>query len=90
MRHLYLEGKAFYLARAIMAIRDELSRAETLHPTWPADIIHQAAVVAEEAGELVQAANDHIYKAPCPERLRTEAVQVGAMAIRFLINQDAE
>ena len=75
---------------ALHEILWELGHAEILHPNWPADVIHQAAIVAEEAGELVQAANDHVYKAPCPDRLRTEAVQLGAMAIRFLINLEGE
>ena len=28
----------------------ELARAEDLHPDWPSDAIHAAAIVVEEAG----------------------------------------
>ena len=64
----------------------ELQRAERLHPVWPSDPIHQAAIVSEEAGELVKAVNDMVWKGASIEDVRAEAVQVGAMAIRFLKN----
>ena len=35
----------------------EIDRAEKLHPVWPADIVKAAAIPAEEAGELLKAAN---------------------------------
>ena len=74
----------------------ELDRAERLHPQWPVDEVHQAAVVAEEAGELVQAALNHYYWKPgtpgCyfndPAKMQTEAIHTGAMALRFLINME--
>ena len=67
-------------------IRNEFARAQRLHPIWPADIIHQAAVVAEEAGEVVKAANDYRYHGGSLEDVRTELVQTGAMVLRMLIN----
>jgi predicted transcriptional regulator len=73
-------------AEAVFAILDELDRAETLHPSWPTDHIHQAAIVAEEAGELVRAALNHTYHGEDAEEMRKEAIQTGAMAIRFLVN----
>jgi hypothetical protein len=77
------------LGNVVHAVLQELDRASELHPHWPADAIHAAAIVAEEAGELVQAANDWTYengllKSP----MRIEAIQTGAMALRFLINLD--
>ena len=36
----------------------EMQRAKKLHPIWPDDLVHGAAIVAEEAGELLRAAND--------------------------------
>jgi len=72
---------------AILLIYQELGRAETIHPVWPEDAIHAAAIVSEEAGELVQAANDFIYDSGAKDKMQTEAVHTGAMAIRFLINE---
>jgi len=68
-------------------ILEEYVRASDIHQ-FPTDVIHAAAIVAEEAGELLKAAND-TYDYDCPahrENLLEEAVQVGAMAIRFLEN----
>lgn len=71
-------------------INKELDRAKNLHPDWPSDIVHAAAKVTEEAGELLQAANsyletgDKLYMVMCIK----EAVQTGAMAIRFLENYE--
>jgi hypothetical protein len=36
-------------------IDDEIRKAEAKHPKWPADRLRQAAIVVEEAGELLQA-----------------------------------
>ena len=73
---------------------NELCNAENKFPDWPADYIHAAAIVSEEAGELVQAANDFVYPecrktdGDMKQKMRREAVQTGAMAIRFLLNME--
>lgn len=72
---------------AIDALVKELHRALRLHPEWKRDPIHAAALVAEETGELVQAAND-FYDSGLYEdwrHMRQEAVHSGAMALRFLL-----
>jgi hypothetical protein len=66
-------------------ILEEYVRASDLY-TFPTDVIHAAAIVVEEAGELLQAANDTYYRdiVGHRENLLTEAIQTGAMAVRFL------
>lgn len=74
----------------------ELAEAEKKHPSWPTDAIHAAAILAEEVGELVQSANDFHYfgeshrplEPSMKWRMEREAIQCGAMAIRFLLHLD--
>jgi phosphoserine phosphatase len=71
---------------ALAAIVTELSRAERLFPSWPIDPIHAAAIVAEESGELTQAALDYFYGRQLDEEhMKQEAVHTAAMALRFLL-----
>jgi hypothetical protein len=77
--------------KVIALIQKELEQAIGKHPKWPTDMIHAAAVIGEESGELTQACLDYHYKEKEKEiygtsRMQEEAVQVGAMAIRFLLN----
>jgi hypothetical protein len=62
----------------------EMYNAERKFPTFPVDPIHAAAVVEEEAGELIQAALQFTYEGGSVDAMAKEAVQVGAMALRFL------
>jgi len=71
---------------SINLILKELQGAKKQHPEWPTDLIHQSAIVAEEAGELTRASLNCIYKNESIEDCESEAIQVGAMAIRFLSN----
>lgn len=73
---------------AVRAVMDELQRARAKFPQWPDDPIHAAAVVQEEAGELVQAALQDAYE---PDKAtlndaHEEARQTAAMAIRWMQN----
>ena len=73
----------------IKKIFEELQKAEDKFPGFPVDPVHAAAILAEEAGELVQAALDYYYgREPNKVRMGKEAALVGAMAIRFLLNID--
>ena len=83
-------------------IIDELKKAEAKHPGWPDDLIHAVGVITEECGEAMQDAIDltywkydpmpwaegteEEYKASRLEDLRCELAQVGATAIRALMN----
>ena len=75
---------------AMVAVFDELYRARELHPAWPRDAIHAAAIVAEESGELIRAAINREYgrgldRAACDSEMRKEAIHTAATAIRFLV-----
>jgi NTP pyrophosphatase (non-canonical NTP hydrolase) len=70
----------------------ELARAKRKHPNWPDHPAGQAGIVVEEAGELMKACLQKKYErktrddADHRRSMRAEAVQVAAMAIRFLEN----
>jgi len=70
------------------AILLEIDRAEQLHPKWPDDLVHAVAIVSEEAGELVRAANRVQFEEASMGEVIDEAVQVGAMVFRLLKNID--
>lgn len=70
-------------------IKAEVLKSQEKFPRWPIDILHATAVVAEESGEMVKGALQAVYE---PERstiddVRKEAVQTGAMAVRWLLNR---
>lgn len=71
--------------QAIDLITAELERARLLHPQWPTDCVHAAAIVCEEAGELAQAALDHTYSGQSSAGIRREAVHTAATAMRLLM-----
>jgi NTP pyrophosphatase (non-canonical NTP hydrolase) len=68
----------------------EMARAIKKFPTWPTDPLHALAVLGEEYGELTQAVLQHTYEPhkSTREDVRKEAVQVAAMALRFLDSLD--
>lgn len=70
----------------IKSILVELHLAERLYPTWPADPVHAAAIVTEEAGEALQAANNARWHGGPMSAMEAELVQTGAMAVRALKN----
>lgn len=70
----------------ILAIKAELYKAEQKHPHWPDNVIEQAAIVAEESGELIRAALQAKYEGGNSDECRKEAIQTAAMCIRFLKN----
>lgn len=74
--------------QAVAAILKELEKAEEKFPYWPADKVHQAAIVGEESGELIRAAFQNAYEQKGTEPMLKEAVQTGAMAVRFIIKQE--
>ena len=64
----------------------ELRRAEAKYPAWPADLIHQVAIMQEESGEAIRAALNHVYHGEPLADVRGELVQTAAMCLRCLKN----
>jgi hypothetical protein len=78
------------LETALALVMAECDRAEKIHPVWPRDHIHQAAIIAEEAGECLQAALNHREGKVSKQPMITEAVHTAATAIRFLKNIEVD
>lgn len=68
----------------------ELEKALQKFPTWPTDPLHALSVLGEEFGELTKEVLQMTYEPhkTGPEKIRTEAVQTAAMAIRFFVSLD--
>ena len=78
------------IENALAQIFSEVERAEKLHPDWPTSPIHQAAIVTEEAGELLQASLNHNEHKGSKKAMITEAIHTAASVIRFLKNINEE
>ena len=70
---------------AIEAGLVELCRAKRLYPEWPKDLVHQVAIMAEEAGEALDADED-VTKTISD--VRVELAQTIAMCLRVLENME--
>lgn len=72
----------------MLDVSAELTRACQLYPQWPLNNITGAAIVVEEAGELLQAALDFEWhqKTVVKTKMYNEAIQTIAMGLRFLIH----
>lgn len=77
-------------ALALAASMAALERAQTKHPTWPTDPIHATTIIAEELGELHGEVLRLTYEPDKgdEDRVREEALDLVAAAIRFLISLD--
>lgn len=75
--------------RVLAAIFNELRSAEAKFPGFPVDALHAMAVLQEEVGELQKAILQRVYDGPeksTEQHVHDEAVQVAAMALRFLFS----
>ncbi|MBL7780666.1 MAG: hypothetical protein JNM22_05565 [Saprospiraceae bacterium] len=70
----------------LIGILENLVAAERKHPEWPQDLIHQSAIVSEEAGELTRACLQWQYEDGDLHQVSVEANHTGAMAVRLLKN----
>jgi NTP pyrophosphatase (non-canonical NTP hydrolase) len=65
----------------------ELESAKKKFPKMESyDIVHQVAVMNEEAGESIKAALQLYYEKGTIEELKKELIQTGAMVFRILEN----
>lgn len=64
----------------------EYRRAKELHPSWPDDIIHAVAIMAEESGEAIRAALNMQYENGNIEDVERELIECSAMCLRCLVN----
>lgn len=62
------------LAETMEEIYAEVQRAEELYSNFPVDVVHAAAIVAEEAGELVRAALHAAYEGAGCKEVKREAI----------------
>lgn len=73
-------------------IANEVVSAKAKFPSWPDDPFHALAVISEEFGELNQAVVQHVYepkKKVEHDDIRDEAIQLAAMAVRFVMSLDS-
>lgn len=74
--------------KIVEEIEDELNRAKWKHPVFPRGVVSQTAIMAEEAGEAIRAANNYSYESGSIEDWRTELIQTAAMCVRILELQE--
>lgn len=67
---------------AITAIIAQYKHRCANDPKWPVDHIHGAAIVANEAGELINS----VFDPEDTDTIVNEAGGVSAVALRFLVN----
>lgn len=82
----YTSDKSNTETQIILDVFAELKRAREKFPWWPRNIVHAAAVICEESGEILKAANEVHWeqKQGAYEEAQKEAIQTIAMCIRFL------
>jgi hypothetical protein len=85
-----LPNEAF--ASAIVCVLEEMNRARKKHPEWPVCNVKRAAIVCEEAGEVIREANLIDEGKGSIESLRTELIQCAGTCIRMLneISKDSD
>lgn len=82
----FLTQQTLERKKVLVRVLRELDKAEAQHPEWPKDHIHQAAIVQEEAGELIRATLQLRYEKGHTSSMIKEATQTTAMGLRFLLN----
>lgn len=83
-------GTAHVIGEIMIEVGDEVLSAMERYPWWPTDIVHAAAIAAEEAGEVTKGVNNHYWDQgkDSLHEIRKEAIQAAAMYVRFIHNLD--
>lgn len=68
----------------LFEIKRELEKAKQKHPFFPMDTVWRCAIMMEEAGEAVQAANNVAWEDGDKESLKLELLHTAAMCVRIL------
>lgn len=76
--------------KACEMLVNELRAAKRKHPNYPKDPIHQVAIIAEESGEATRASLQHCYEGGTLKDIDNEVIETGAMALRYLIENEVE
>ena len=76
------------IQRVLLDVLGELAHAQLTHGNLPLDSHRRLGILTEEVLELTQATNDHAWKSPRAAAVRTEAVQVAAVALRMVVTHD--
>lgn len=84
--NLHLQSLDIHTKRILVCIAMEMMAAKKKHPDWPKEIIDGTAIITEEVGEVVKAALQHKYEGGRYFDIHREAIQAGAMVVRFLYN----
>lgn len=77
-------------AALLIEILAEIARAKAKHPLWPDDHVSRAAIIAEEAGEVIREANHLREGHGNVKNLRLELIQTAATCIRMANLMDTE
>ncbi|MFZ1871929.1 MAG: hypothetical protein WAU54_03925 [Chania sp.] len=85
-RHITPKNVNEAIENAVTDMIVEYHSAVGQHTNWPTDAVHAAAILGEESGETLQAALNFHYGNGDADSMVEEAIQTGAMAIRFIIN----
>jgi hypothetical protein len=82
--------EVFRVAQPYEPVFAELGRAVAKFPTWPTDPLHALGVLHEEVGELSKEVLQLVYEPhkTSPAKVREEAIQAAAMALRFVLSLD--
>lgn len=77
-------------AATIVSVLSEMNRAQRKHPHWPTDNVKRAAIVLEEAGEVIREANQLDEGKGSLTDLRNELIQCAGTCLRMLdvLNED--
>lgn len=79
-------------AATIVSVLQEMGRAQEKHPEWPTCNVKRAAIVCEEAGEVIREANQLDEGRGSLTDLRNELIQCAGTCLRMLdvLNEDME